>query len=131
MKAIWIGMIILAMLHIGLALFSFAFGSFADGGSFWEFLVMTAIHPAAAIALLVMVTWRRPPAVAFVVLAALVLANVAADASISASILLGSIRGDWWIPLIFSVVPVIGLAYALAITFRNRPPAVPAPAAAV
>lgn len=113
MRTVWIGMIALTALHLLLALAGAFAGGFSDGGNWWGHAVMMAIHPVAALALVDMVAWRRPPLAGAVILAAMVLTGIAADAATSVSIGLGFLSGDWWLPLLFSAVPIIGLAFAL------------------
>ena len=129
--AVWIGMIVIAALNLLLALVGALVGSFADGGGWWGYLVMVVAHPVAALALIALVAWRRPPAVAVAGLAGLLAISVAADVATAAAIGFGPLRGDWWLPLVFSAIPAIGLAYALTTRPRTQPPANPAqPAAA-
>ena len=130
MQPIRIGMTTLAALHLLLAGFGALVGSFADGGGVSGYLIMVALHPVVALALLAAVVWQNPPRFAVVALAALLAVNVAADVAVAASIGSGGMLGDWWLPLVFSVVPVIGLGYVLAGRGRNRPPAAPTPAVA-
>ena len=49
---------------------------------------------------------------------ALLLVAIAADAVLAVLIGQGVVKGDWALPLVFAVVPVIGLAY-LATTIRK------------
>lgn len=119
MTALRMGMIALATLHLLLALGGVFVGSFADGGDGWNRYVIVVVHPVAAVALLAVVAWREAPSPLFGTLVALVLAGVVADAVVAAAIGIGAIKGDWWLPLVFAVVPVIGLAFVLA-TRRRR-----------
>ena len=130
MQPVRVGIITLAALHLLLAGFGALVGSFADGGGVSGYLIMVVLHPVAALALLTAVVWQNPPRFAIVALAALLALNVAADAAVAASIGSGAMLGDWWLPLVFSVVPVIGLGYLLIGRSRNRPPAAPAPVVA-
>ena len=41
----------------------------------------------------------------------LLLVNIAADVSMAALIAAGAVRGDWYLPLTFSVVPAAALPY--------------------
>jgi hypothetical protein len=113
-----ITLIVLATLHLLLAGFAAVVGAFADGGTVWERLVVSALHPLAALALLALFLLPRitkPATSGFVVLLA---ANVLADVTVALLIALGNLQGDWWLPLIFSVVPAIGIVYGLAVLRR-------------
>ena len=54
------------------------------------------------------------------VLAALLTANVVADLGLAQLMAAGRVRGDWELALAFSVVPVIGVVYALALLRTAR-----------
>lgn len=112
MKTFRIVVLALAVVHALLAGFTALVGGFADGGSLWERLVLMAVHPLTAAALLYVVALR--PARRIVMAAsALIVLNIAADVALALLIFSGNIRGDWELPLVFSVVPLIGLAYCL------------------
>ena len=114
MRTIWIIMIALTAAHLLLALGGAFVGNFSDGGNWWSHAVMVVVHPVAALALVALVSWRRCPPAFAVIFAALALTGIAADAATAVSIGLGLLKGDWWLPLVFSAIPVIGLAYVLA-----------------
>ena len=114
-------MVILGVLHLLLALGGAFAGSFADGGNLWTYLLMIVIHPVAAVALLAMIVWHRPPGAAAIALYALVVLAVVGDVATSAGIALEAIRGDWWLLLIFTVVPLTGLAYVPMRRHWSRP----------
>ncbi len=112
-------MLILAVvqgLFTGLTAFT---GAFADGGQWWEYATMVVVHPLAAIGLLALVITSRPARALIATAAALLLLAVAADILCSFAILVGITRGDWWFPVVFSVIPVIGLGYCLTLA-RHR-----------
>ena len=46
---------------------------------------------------------------------ALLTANVIADLGLAQLMAVGSVRGDWELALVFSVVPAIGIVYGLAL----------------
>ena len=117
-------MLVLAFIYAALAMFTAAVGSFADGGDVWSRLVLVLLHPLAAGALLLLVF--RPTASRTLVLAiaALLVATVAADLSLAAAIAGGAMKGDWVLPVIFAVIPALGVLYALgrAVTSAGRSP---------
>ena len=43
-----------------------------------------------------------------------------ADLTLAQLIAAGTLNGDWWLPLMFSVIPSMGLAYALTLA-KHRP----------
>ena len=111
--------IILALLQFLLAGFTGAVGGFADGGEIWERAVLMIIHPLAAIGLLVMAFVPGIKAAGLQVIRALLTVNVIADAALAALIFAGVTRGDWWLPLLFAVIPIIGLGYSFGRRVRG------------
>ena len=65
----------------------------------------------------------RLAATPILALVALLTANVIADLGLAQLIAEGSVRGDWELALAFSVVPAIGIIYALALLLTARGPA--------
>ena len=53
-------------------------------------------------------------------LVALLTANVIADLGLAQLIAAGRVRGDWELALAFSMVPAIGIIYALALLLMAR-----------
>ncbi len=92
--------------------------SFADGGQWWERLVLTAVHPVTAVVLLLLVWSSQPSRNLVITMVALLVLNMVADASVALSIATGATRGDWWLPLIFSVIPLIALPHCLQLLRR-------------
>ena len=119
-----IAMLVLAFVYAALAMFTAAVGSFADGGDVWSRLVLVLLHPLAAGAFLLLVFRPTASRMLVMVIAALLLATVAADLSLAAAIAGGAMKGDWELPVIFAVIPALGVLYALgrAVTStRSRP----------
>ncbi len=104
---------VLVVVHTLLVVLAAMVGSFADGGQWWERLNLVGVHPAAAVALLVLAFGAEASRLLVRVTVALLLLSVASDAFISLAIRAGVTRGDWWLPLIFSVVPLIALFYCV------------------
>ena len=112
--------LVLAVLQVLFTAFTGMVGAFADGGDVWSRLLLIVVHPLCAVALLVLTLLPRPvPAIAYTV-AALLLTNIVADVTLAQLIAVGTVKCDWWLPLIFSVVPAVGLAYALTLGLRGR-----------
>ena len=76
---------------------------------------MVLVHPLAAAGLLVLLFLPRPTAATVLGVAALLMLNVAADLTFALMIARGTVKGDWWLPVMFSVVPAIGIVYAMAL----------------
>ena len=114
-----IAMLVLAFVYAALAMLTAAVGSFADGGDIWSRLVLVLLHPLAAGALLLLVLRSTASRKLVLAIAALLLATVAADLALALAIASGEMRGDWELPLIFAVVPTLGVLYALFLTLRS------------
>ena len=105
---------VLAFVQVFLAAFTAMVGSFADGGEWWERLILIGLHPAAAVLLLILVVGRESARVLELVVVALLALNVLADVGLSVAIGSGAVKGDWWLPLVFAVVPLIALPYGFS-----------------
>ena len=106
-------MIILAVLYLAFSAFTALVGAFANGGTIPERILVSLIHPIAAILLLVaVVSFSKPISTGlhrFTLV--LLLVAIAADLVLAVLIGVGVVKGDWPLPLVFAVVPVIGVAY--------------------
>lgn len=111
-------MLVLAVMQVLFTGITAYTGAFADGGQWWEYATIVLLHPLAAIGLLILVIVSQPTRALIAATAALLLLTVAADALSSLAILFGITRGDWWLPAVFSVIPVIALVYCLVLA-RN------------
>ena len=109
---------VLAFVQFFLAAFTAMVGSFADGGQWWERLILVGVHPAAAVILLILVMRGESGRVLGLVAVALLTLNVLADAGLAVAIGSGAIKGDWPLPLVFAVVPLIALPYCIS-RYRN------------
>ncbi len=113
--------LVLAILQVVFTGFTAAVGSFADGGDVWQRLLLVVLHPACAVALLLLALRRGPSKGMALVVAGLLLANVAADVALWSAIERGVIKGDSELALVFAVVPAVGILYALTLlVFRPR-----------
>ncbi len=115
MNAVRMTVLVLALLHAAFAGLTAVVGAFADGGDVWSRLLMVLVHPLAAAGLLVLLFLPRPAAATVLGVAALLVLNVAADLTFALMIARGAVKGDWWLPVMFSVVPAIGVVYAMVL----------------
>lgn len=104
---------ILASVQVLIAFFGALVGSFADGGEWWERLVLVGVQPWAALLLLILVLNKRPGRLLTAIVTALLALNIVADLLLALAIGTGATRGDWWLPLIFSVIPMTALPYCV------------------
>lgn len=110
-KLLHILMFVLAVLQVLVAGAAALVGSFADGADIISRGVLVALHPIAAVSLVVgLLAPGASPATQQVVQGLLGL-NIVADLALGGSIALGYQSGDAWLPLIFAVIPAIGLLY--------------------
>ncbi len=113
MTAFRITLMVLAIIHVLFSGLTVVVGAFADGGNIWERLVLSALHPIVAIALLTLIFIPRPPKTFIIIVTGLLTANIIADVTLAISIAAGVVKGDVWLPPVFSVVPAIALIYAI------------------
>ena len=111
---------VLAVMHALFAGFTALVGAFANGGDVWQRLVVVLLHPLGAAGVLVLVLRPRLATTTILALVALLTANVVADLGLAQLMTAGRVRGDWELALAFSVVPVIGVVYALALLRTAR-----------
>ncbi len=112
--------LVLAVLQVLFTAFTGMVGAFADGGDLWSRLLLIVVHPLCAVALLVLAVLPRPASAMAYAVAALLVGNIVADVTLAQLIAVGTVKGDWWLPLLFSVVPAVGLAYALTLGIHGR-----------
>ena len=115
MKALRVVLMLLGIVHILFVGLTAVVGSFADGGDVWSRLLLTLLHPIAAIAILFLVFVRLPPRRIASIVVAILAINIVADVVVAALIASGTITGDWGLPLAFTVVPAIAIVYAVLI----------------
>lgn len=111
---------VLAVIQTVFVGFTALVGAFANGGDVWQRLLLVVLHPMAAVGLLLLVTRPRLAAKAILALVAVLTANVIADLVVALLISRGSVPGDWELALAFSVVPAVGIVYALALLRKAR-----------
>ena len=110
----------LAVLQVIVAGFFALVGSFADGGTMWERLLLVVLQPLAALGLLFLVTVSRPAIPVILVAVALLAATVVADGALAWNIARGATKGDWELPVVWALIPAVGLVYTLAMLRRPR-----------
>ena len=110
---------VLAVVQLVVVAFVALVGSFADGGQWWDRVVLVAVHPVGAVFLVVLVMSRQPTQRLVRAAMAVLAVNVAADVVISLAISTGASRGDWWLPLVFSAIPLATLFYGLPLLRRS------------
>ena len=106
-------LIMLALVQFLIAALTSFTGAFADGAALWERGIFTIVHPVAAIGLLVLAVAPALKPAGLAIIRLLLALNIAADLALAALIYTGATRGDWWLPLLFAAIPVIGLGYSL------------------
>ena len=113
MRLLRVPMLVLAVTQAALAGLTAMVGAFADGGDIWSRLVVVLLHPLSAASLLLLVLSPRLSRAKMLAIAALLLATVAADLWLALAIGRGVVKGDWGLPVVFSVIPALGVVYAL------------------
>ena len=111
---------VLAIIQVVFAGFTALVGAFADGGDIWSRLLVSLIHPVCAVAILLLALRPRPANPTLLAVLGIIVLTIAADLTYSILIAGGSVKGDFWLPLVFAVIPTIAVIYAL--TLLARPP---------
>ena len=122
MNSLRIPLIVLAVVQALLAAAGLVASTAFDGG-LWGRIPMVLFHPPAAIALLWLLLTDRPtPRLAGVTLALLLL-SIISDLALSGAILSGLTKGDWWLALVFVIIPLLSLPYVInALGSRQETP---------
>ena len=120
MTSFRISVTVLAVIHAVLVGLTALVGAFANGGDVWQRLLVIFLHPLGAAGVLLLVLRTRLATKTILALVVLLTANVIADLGVVQLITAGSVRGDWELALAFSVVPAIGIVYALALLRTAR-----------
>ena len=106
-------LIVLAVINLLIAGFGAVVGQFADGGDFYSRLILTFLHPISALSVMALVLTLRLPVGIVIALTAIFVVNIAADSALAVLIASGNMKGDWSLPLLFSVVPAIAIIYTV------------------
>ena len=115
MKPLRITLMVLGVFHILFVGLTAVVGSFADGGDFWSRLLLILLHPIAAITILALAYIPHPPKSIANIAASILALNIVADVVVAAMIAISTIKGDWPLPLAFSITPAIALIYAVLV----------------
>ena len=103
----------LAVVQIFIAFFGLAISSFADGGAAWERLPFL-IHPFAAVAFIWLAFTPAPPKNLPPAAAILCVAVAGFNAALALAIIIGAVKGDFYVPLLFGIIPLLCVPYAAA-----------------
>ena len=113
-------MLVLATVHAIFSALTALVGAFANGGDVWHRLLLVVLHPLGAAGVLLLVLVPRLSTTKILATVALLTANVIGDLLAAQLLATGAMRGDWELALAFSVVPAIGIVYALALLRTGR-----------
>ncbi len=113
-------MMVLAIINVLFALLAAAVGSFADGGDIWSRLVISVLHPIAAIAIIFLVFVPRSNTALLFGITAILAINIISAIALASLIAAEVVKGDWPLPLVFAPIPTIAIIYAVLI-LRTHP----------
>ncbi len=120
MDSLRIPVLVLATVHAIFSALTALVGAFANGGDVWHRLLLVVLHPLGAAGVLLLVLVPRLSTTKILATVALLTANVIGDLLAAQLLATGAMRGDWELALAFSVVPAIGIVYALALLRTGR-----------
>ena len=120
MDSLRIPVLVLATVHAIFSALTALVGAFANGGDVWQRLLLVVLHPLGAAGVLLLVLVPRLSTTKILATVALLTANVIGDLLAAQLLATGAMRGDWELALAFSVVPAIGIVYALALLRTGR-----------
>ena len=123
MKRLLVPIKVVAVIYGLLAALLALVGSFADGEEVWARLLVTLLQPLSAVGLLAAAFVKTLGKLAIVAIAVLLLATALADGYFASAIANGSIKGDWQLPVVLAVVPVLGFLYAVSLLRAGTPQA--------
>lgn len=113
-------LLVLAVLYAAIAGLTALVGAFADGGDALSRLLLIVVHPLSASGLLFLLLASNPSRPMILGVGALLLVSMIGDLSAAVAIAGGAMKGDWWLPLIFTPVPIIGIVYAIRLASTGR-----------
>ena len=113
-------MMVLAIINVPFALLAAAVGSFADGGDIWSRLVISVLHPIAAIAIIFLVFVPRSNTALVFGITAILAINIISALALASLIAAEVMKGDWPLPLVIAPIPMIAIVYAV-LTIRTQP----------
>ena len=112
---------VLAVIQVAFAGFTALVGAFADGGDIWSRILVSLIHPVCAVAILLLALRPRPANPTLLAVLGIIVLTIAADLTYSILIAGGTVKGDFWLPLVFAVIPTIAAIYTLTLLARPLP----------
>ena len=112
--------LVLAVIHAIFAGLTAMVGAFANGGDVWQRLLLILLHPLGAAGVLLLVLLPHLTTTKILAIVVLLTVNVLADLYLAQVLATGVVRGDWELAVAFSVVPAIGIVYALALLRTAR-----------
>ena len=122
MKVVHSVAVVLAAIHLAFTVLTAMVGLFANGGTLWERILISGVHPLAAASLLAVLATPLAASKRLVWAAVLLLlASVLGDAAAYIAISRGVIKGDAELLIAFAVVPVLGVIYLIPYSFVARP----------
>ena len=122
MKVVHRVAVVLAAIHLAFTVLTAMVGLFANGGTLWERILISGVHPLAAASLLAVLATPLAASKRLVWVAVLLLlASVLGDAAAYIAISRGVIKGDAGLLIAFAVVPVLGVIYLIPYSFVARP----------
>ena len=95
-------------------------GAFANGGDVWQRLLLILLHPLGAAGVLLLVLLPHLTTMKILATVVLLTVTVLADLYLAQLLATDVVRGDWELAVTFSVVPAIGIVYALALLRTAR-----------
>ena len=123
MKRLQVPIKVVAVIYGLLAALLALTGSFADGDDVWARVLITLVHPLSAVGLLAAAFVRTLGKPAVGAIAVVLLATALADGYFALAIANGSIKGDWQLPAVLAVVPILGFFYAVSLVRADTPQA--------
>ena len=112
--------LVLAVIHAIFAGLTAMVGAFANGGDVWQRLLLILLHPLGAAGVLLLVLLPHLTTTKILATVVLLTVTVLADLYLAQLLATGVVRGDWELAVAFSVVPAIGIVYALALLRTAR-----------
>lgn len=85
-----------------------------------ERLLLVVVHPSGAVVLLIAVLLPSLGRQFLGLTIVILLISVTGDLTVSMLIVSGGIKGDWILPLMFLVVPIVGIVYLSGRLFNVR-----------
>ena len=117
--------ILVVVIQLPLVAWGLGVSAFADGGYWWERIPLGLLHPLALIALLwlllsgLLLRGRSTPRLDGAALTLLSL-SILSSLVLSGAIAAGLTNGDWWLPLVWVVIPLLSLPYVIYILGGRR-----------